>query len=759
MKVVCIGGGPSGLCLAILMKLKDPHHEVEVYERHAKGNTFGWGVVLSQQITDQLSNEDRDLTHMLLDHCAEWDEVELRVRGRVFTSSGHGYIGIGRKQLLEVFADRATSLGVKIFYNAEIDSIERFADADLIVASDGIHSDIRQSHSTHFKPDLDIRKNKFIWFGTTQSFPAFTFAFEETEHGWFQAHAYQFEDGMSTFIIECPEDTYHAHALHEASTEESISFCETLFSKHLDGHALQSNAKHIRGSEWLNFCRVQNEIWHHDRIVLIGDAAHTAHFSIGSGTRLGVGDAIDLTECLHNTPDLTSALSRYEELRRVEVLKIQSAARNSTEWFENVARYVDLPDEQFFYSMLTRSQRIGHANLKERDPTWVKSYERWFSERCGQVEESPPPPMFTPYRLRSLNLSNRVVVSPMCTYSSSEGSPTSFHLVHLGARALGGVGLIITEMTAILANGRITPQCAGLYSDQQEEAWRAITDFVHTRSSAKIALQLGHAGPRASTCPPHLGLNLPLDKNGWPTIAASSTQVWPGCPTPRALSESEMSSILEAYKRSAIRADRAEFDMLELHAAHGYLLASFLSPLLNKREDQFGGTLRDRLRFPLQVFEGIRSVWPATKPISVRLSATDWAVGGLDVDEAVEIARAFQERGADIINVSSGQTTPDEQPIYGRMYQTPLSDQIRNEAKVPTMAVGNIYLPDHVNTIIASGRADLCCLGRPHLFDPNWTLRAAAEQGYPQPWPRQYEAGKDQLSRLIDRQERLVIRV
>ena len=760
MKIVCIGGGPSGLFFAIFMKLRRPEHEITVYERCEADDTFGWGVVLSDQVIEELLKTDRPLVGRIRDQCAEWGELELRLRGRKSMSSGHGYIGIGRHKMLDLLHARALELGVTVHYGREIKSVSEVGNVDLIIATDGINSRTRSQFAQHFEPDLDVRKNRYIWLGTKQPFPAFTFAFEQTEHGWYQAHAYQFDADTSTFIVECSEETFQAEGLQEMSEEQSLAFCESLFSEHLGGHPLMVNGKHLRGSRWLTFQRVDNAHWHHDNVVLLGDAAHTAHFSIGSGTRLGLGDAIELTRNLDEFDCVQTALVKYEEARRLAVQRIQSAARNSTEWFENVPRYIDLPHEQFFYSMLTRSQRVSHESLRQRDPEWLQSYERWFAEQCDMENlDTPPPPMFTPYKLRQMELANRVVMSPMSTYSATDGLPGTFHLVHLGARAMGGAALLITEMTAIAEDARATPRCTGIYSEAHVAAWRKITDFAHQNGNAKMAIQLGHAGPRAGTNPPSDGRTLPLETDGWCPVGPTATQAWPGYSTPRMLSADEMEKIIGEYVEATHRAESAGFDMIELHAAHGYLLAAFLSPVLNRRTDRFGGDVHGRLSFPLSVFKAIREVWPADKPMSVRISATDWVEGGLSPEDSLIIATAFFEAGADIIDVSAGQTTPSEKPVYGRMFQTPLSDKIRNEGKIPTMAVGNIYHADHVNSIIGAGRADLCCIGRPHLVDPNWTLRAAVELGVPVLWPKQYEIGAQQLQRIRARKEDLVIQV
>jgi anthraniloyl-CoA monooxygenase len=597
---------------------------------------------------------------------------------------------------------------------------------------------------------VDVRKCRFMWLGTTQKFDAFTFAFEKTEHGWFQIHAYQFSPELSTVIVETREESWRAHGLDQADTAQSIAFCEGLFGRYLDGHRLQSNANHLRGSAWLNFHRVLCRKWHHGSTVLIGDAAHTAHFSIGSGTKLAMEDAISLVRQLRATDDRDAALGAYYKERHVEVLRLQSAARNRMEWFENVARYVHLPPEQFAYSLLTGSQRIGHANLKLRDPSFVAGYEQWLAAREAS---RPRPPMFLPFRLRSLELVNRIVVSPMAQYCATDGLPDDWHLVHYGHRALGGAALVYTEMTCVSAEGRITPGCTGLWNEAQRDAWRRVVDFVHARTLAKFCLQLGHSGRKGSTQLGWEKMDHPLAQGNWTILAPSPLPYYEGLSQcPREMTRADMDKVRDDFVRSARLGVEAGFDMLELHMAHGYLLASFLSPLTNQRTDAYGGSLENRLRFPLEVLKVVRSEWPPEMPLSVRISATDWADGGLSEADLLSIVRAFKQAGVDLIDVSSGQTVPTQHPRYGRMWQTPFADKIRNEIGIATMAVGNIYEYDHVNSIIGAGRADLCAIARPHLANPAWTLEAAALQGFTEQWwPDQYLSGKSQLERNVQR--------
>jgi anthraniloyl-CoA monooxygenase len=767
VKVACIGGGPAGLFLAILLKKTHRDWHVAVYEQNPRGNTFGWGIVFSDGTMENLQAADAHVAEETRASLAHWDDIEVHFRDRVLHSSGHGFIGVGRHRFLEILGARARSLGVRVYYKHRVEDLEALG-ADLIVGSDGVNSAVRAALADRFEPTVERGQNRFTWLGTHRLFPAFTFLFEETEYGWFQAHCYRFEEATSTFIVECREETWRAAGLDRMSKAESIAFCQTLFAEHLDGHELLDNSPHLHGSEmWISFPKITNERWHTrlpeagTPVVLLGDAAATAHFSIGSGTKLAVESAIALADKLAgwSGEDPGAVLDAYEEERRVEVLRLQSAARNSTEWFETVELRGHLAAEQFAYSLLTRSQRVSHENLRLRDPDWLRHYERWLAERLtdGAVADAAPP-MFLPFTARGVTLANRVAVSPMAMYSAEDGVVQDFHFVHFGARALGGAGLLFTEMTCVTPDGRITPGCAGLWNDEQAAAWRRIVDFVHAHTPAKFALQLGHAGPKGSTRRPWEAGGedtVPLDE-GWELIAPSAAPYAPSMPTPRAMSRADMDRVRDAFVAAARRGDAAGFDWLELHCAHGYLLSAFISPLTNRRDDTYGGTLENRLRYPLEVFDAVRAVWPEERPMSVRISATDWVEGGTDIEDAVEIAAAFRDHGADLIDVSTGQVSVEQKPVYGRMFQTPYAERIRLETHAATMAVGNIYEPDHVNSIIASGRADLCLLARPHLSDPQWTLRAAADLGYTaQWWPPQYLAGKRQFERLMERQKEM----
>ena len=751
-RIVCVGGGPAGLYAAILLKQALPHTRVEIYERNRPADTFGWGVVFSDQTMANFEAADAPSHAAIVAGLRHWDDIAIHLHGERFLSRGHGFSGIGRVRLLTLLQERAAELGVEQSFQYEVKGDTDFGDADLIVAADGVNSATRSRYARIFEPDVDVRKCRFMWLGTTQQFSAFTFAFEETEHGWFQIHAYQFSAELSTVIVETREETWKAHGLDRADTRRSVEFCEQLFARYLGGHALQSNAGHLKSAPWLNFHRVRCQRWHHGTLALIGDAAHTAHFSIGSGTKLAMEDAISLARHTASATELTSALAAYQEERGIEVLKLQSAARNRMEWFENVARHTRLPPRQFAYSLLTGSQRIGHENLKLRDCAFVEEHERWLARQCGADVEARPP-MFLPLTLRGLELANRVIVSPMAQYKAVDGLPGEWHFVHYGSRALGGAGLIFTEMTCVSPEGRITYGCTGLWNAAQRDAWQRIVAFVHENSHTKFCLQLGHSGRKGSTQLGWQEPDHPLAADNWTIYAPSAEPYLEGVSqTPQPMTRTDMDKVRADFVRAASFGSAAGFDMLELHMAHGYLLASFLSPLTNRRSDEYGGSIENRVRFPVEVFAAVRAAWPQNKPISVRISATDWAPGGLSEADMLYVARAMKSAGADIIDVSTGQTVASQAPVYGRMWQAPFADHIRNEVGIATIAVGSIYEPDHVNSIVAAGRADLCAIARPHLANSSWTLAAAAQQGYDaQWWPQPYQAAKSQLERNLQR--------
>ena len=758
MRISVLGGGPGGLYFSILMKMANPAADITVVERNRPSDTFGWGVVFSDKTLGNFALADLETHAEIERNFRHWEDIDIFFRGAKITSGGHGFCGIARVKLLAILQARAEALGVKQVFQRDVADPEELTDADLVVAADGLNSITRRKYAEAFQPDVDLRRCRFIWLGTHKLLDAFTFAFRETEWGWFNLHAYRFDEDTSTFIVETTEEAWHKAGIEEMEQGKSIRLCERLFADVLEGHRLMSNAHHLRGSAvWIKFPRVLCRKWHHRNIVLIGDAAHTAHFSIGSGTKLAMEDAIALAGTLTREARIEHALELYQAEREVEALRLQSAARNRMEWFENVDRYVHMDPLQFSYTLLTGSQRIGHENLKLRDKGYVEKVESWVAAQSSLPAE-PVPPMFTPFRMRSLELKNRVVVSPMAMYSCKDGLPDDFYLVHLGARALGGAGLVFTEMTCVAPRARISPGCAGIWNAAQSGSWKRIVDFVHSNSSAKIGLQLGHAGPKGSTQLGWEEADEPLKDGNWPLIAASAVRYGPNNQVPRAMTREDMDRVTEQFAEAAQRGAGCGFDMLELHCAHGYLLSSFICPLTNKRTDDYGGPLANRMRYPLEVLRAVRAAWPGDRPISVRISAHDWAPGGNTPDDAVAIARMLKDAGADMVDVSSGQTTREAQPVYGRMYQTPFSDRIRNEVGIATIAVGNIFEADHVNSIIAAGRADLCAIARPHLADPFWTLHAAAQQGFTKlDWPKQYLSGKAQLERNLARAAQMAL--
>jgi anthraniloyl-CoA monooxygenase len=752
MRIVVVGGGPAGLYFAILMKRAQPGHDITVLERNRADDTFGFGVVFSDETLTHFRDAEPETYHQILDNFAYWDEIDTHYRGQVIRSTGHGFCGISRHTLLAILQRRAAALGVKLRFEVEIDPAQEF-DADLVVAADGANSAMRAHHAAALRPDVNFRPNKFAWMGTTVPLKAFTFAFEENEHGIWNVHAYRYRGETATFIIETTEDAWRKAGLEHASEAESADYVSDLFADLLQGTKLLTNR-----SVWRNFPVIHCARWSAGNVVVIGDAAHTAHFSIGSGTKLAMEDAIALSQAFAAHPgDVPAALAHYEAERRPEVEKTQHAADVSLVWFENVRRFWHMHPIQFNFSLLSRSKQITIENLRRRDPEMVDAVERWFmADARDQGYDLPAAgvvqPMFTPFRLREMALANRVVVSPMAQYCAADGIPTDWHLVHLGSRAVGGAGLVVTEMTCISPDARITPGCTGLWNLAQRDAWARIVDFVHGNSQARIALQLGHAGRKGSTQLGWEEMDRPLPSGNWPLISASALPYLPESQVPKAMDRADMDRVIDDFVAAARFGDEAGFDLLELHMAHGYLLASFLSPLTNRRDDDCGGGVENRARFPLEVFKAVRAVWPAVKPMSVRLSATDWMPDGNTGDDAAEFARLFQAAGCDLIDVSAGQTVPDQQPVYGRMFQTPFADQVRNEVGVATLAVGNITTADQVNTILAAGRADLVALARPHLADPSFTLRAAAEYGQPlAAWPKQYLPGRDQAFTLAER--------
>ena len=764
MKIEIVGGGPAGLYFGLLMKLQDPRHVVTVHERNRPGDTFGWGVVFSDRTLQSFEQADPVSHAEIVGNFAYWQDIDVHVGGECVRATGHGFCGLARVKLLEILARRAVALGCDLRNEDPVDDIAALpADADLVVAADGINSRLRTQAEDHFQPTLDWRRCRFAWLGADLRLPAFTFWFKESPHGLFQVHAYPFDDHTSTFIVECREDVWERAGLAALGTEETLKWFEALFEEELGGHRVLAN-----GPLWRTFPTVRNASWHRDNLVIIGDAAHTAHFSIGSGTKLAMEDAIALCQAFTDTPDapVPDVLAAYETARRPEVERLQKSAQTSLEWFENSARYRHFDPVSFAFTLMTRAKRITFDELALRDPALVAEVRRSFAARAfaavgslpnepyagvpgarlpagdGFPMSEPPVPAFTPYRLRGLVLPNRIVVSPMCMYSAVDGVPDDWHLVHLGSRAIGGAGLVICEATGISPDGRITEGCTGMWNEAQMAAWRRIVDFVHTRSRSRIGLQIGHAGRKAACHVPweNGGRPLPADR-AWEILAPSAIPWDTGSQTPRAMDRADLDRVSAAFARSAALAEEAGFDVLELHMAHGYLLSTFLSALTNHRTDDYGGAIEGRLRFPLEVVDAVRRVWPAHKPLSVRISTTEWTPDALTDAERIVLAKALAAHGVDIVDCSAGGVVPEQKPVYGRMFQVPFSDQIRNEAGVPTMAVGNIQDADQCNTILAAGRADLCVLARGHLADPYFAAHAAEKYGHDaQPWPVQYLA-------------------
>ncbi|WP_120522092.1 bifunctional salicylyl-CoA 5-hydroxylase/oxidoreductase [Arthrobacter celericrescens] len=752
MKIAIVGGGPGGLYFAALMKQLDPSHDITLWERNAATDTFGFGVVFSDETLGGIGNADPVVAEYMGRRFARWSDIDIHFRGEMITVGGQGFAAMSRKELLELLQRRCIELDVDVRFSTMAPPIEELeAGYDLVLAADGVNSQIRAKYADSFGPDLDPRTNKYMWLGTDQVFEAFKFFVKETEWGVMQIHGYPYSDEGSTFIVEMHQDVWHAAGFDETanqvfppgvSDEKAIAKIREIFAEELDGYEVLSN-----NSKWLNFNTVRNQSWRHGNVVLLGDAAHTAHFSIGSGTKLAMEDSLALAACLHEHPDVESALAAYEAERRPVVASTQRAAQASLEWFERIGQYKDQHPTQFAFNLLTRSRRITQENLRLRDPEFADAVDRHFAESQGLTEVAPA--MFQPFRVGGLELKNRIIVSPMDMYSAVDGVPGDFHKVHLGSKALGGAGLVMTEMVCVSETGRITPGCTGLYTDEQRDSWKEIVDFVHARSTAKIGAQLGHSGRKGSTKLMWEGIDQPLESGNWATVGPSALPYGPDNQTPAELDRAGMDAIRDEFVAAARRAEQAGFDLLEIHAAHGYLLSSFLSPVSNQRTDEYGGSLENRLRFPLEVFDAVRAAWPAGKPVTVRISATDWIEGGNTSDDSVEIARAFVAHGAAGLDVSTGQVAKEEKPAFGRSYQTPFADRIRQEvaepAGVAVIAVGAISSYDDVNSILLAGRADLIALGRTHLYDPQWTLHAAAEQEYHGPgaqWIPQFRAGR-----------------
>jgi len=760
LKINVVGGGPGGLYFSILMKLADPGHDITVFERNRADDTFGFAVVFSDETLGNFMGQDPATYEAITGAFGYWDEIEVRYRDAVIRSGGHGFCGISRIELLNILQTRALDLGVVIHFEADITDFEALRDADLMLGSDGVNSSVRETYKDQFQPNIDYRQTKFAWLGTTLVFDAFTFIFRENEHGWHYLHAYrmgrnQFGDQGSTWILECHEDTWKNAGFDKMSEAETVAYYADMFKEELDGHPLLSNK-----TNWRNFPVVTNQNWSFDNVVLMGDAAHTAQFSIGSGTKIAMEGAIALSDALNENDSVPAALAAYEEARRDEIAALQRTALVSLGWYETARRYNVFKPDQYAFSFLSRSKSITYDNLRLRDENYGAQIDHWFADIVREEQgldvpaDNPPPPMFTPFRIGEMLVQNRVVVSPMCQYMATSGLVNDWHLVHLGGLGVGGAGLVFTEMTDVSAEARISHGCAGIYDDAHVAGWKRIVDFMHGQSAAKVCVQLAHAGRKGSTKLAWEGDNEALETGGWEIMSASPIPYMADGQVPREMDRTDMDKVIDDFAAAARRSDEAGFDMIEVHMAHGYLLSCFLTPLSNVRSDDYGGSPENRLRFPLEVLDAVRAAWPAHKPISVRISATDWVEdGGITGDDAVSIAAQLQTYGADIINVSAGQTTTDADPIYGRMFQVPLAEQVRLEAQVPVIAAGNITSADQINTILAAGRADLCALARPHLADPHFTLRAAAHYGYtPQVWPNPYLAAKTQAERLAEQE-------
>jgi anthraniloyl-CoA monooxygenase len=750
MRIAVIGGGPGGLYFAALAqqlaRTRGTTHEITVWERNAADDTFGFGVVFSDETLGGIEHADPEIYRQMAAEFAVWDDIDVHYRDEVITSGGHGFAAMSRRRLLEILQERCRELGVTLNFRTEAPDVEELIPThDLVIAADGLNSAVRSRYADTFRPSLDVRDCKYMWLGTDKVFDAFKFYIRETPHGVMQIHGYPFDATGSTFIVEMTSAVWEKAFGDLAdrtfgpgeSDEESIARVRELFADILDGHEVMAN-----NSKWISFTTIRNEHWtlqtpEGGNVVILGDAAHTAHFSIGSGTKLAMEDALALAACLHEEDSVGAALATYETERKAVVLSTQRAAQASLEWFENLEQYVGQEPIQFAFNIMTRSRRVTYDNLRVRDPEFIARCQEWF----GDAET---PPMFTPYSLGGLELVNRVVVSPMDQYVATDGLPGDFHLVHLGGKALGGAGLVMTEMVCVSPTGRITPGCTGLWTDEQRDSWARVVDFVHGQTAARIGVQLGHSGGKGSTKLMWEGIDDPLDEGNWEAVAASPIPYAPGSQTPRELTPDDLAAIKTEFVESARRAADAGFDLLELHCAHGYLLSGFLSPVTNRRTDGYGGDVQGRLRFPIEVWNAIREVWPSDRPMTVRISATDWVEDGQSLEDALVVAQAFADAGAAAIDVSTGQVTSAERPAFGRSYQTPYADAIRNRLGIPTIAVGVISSYDDVNSILMAGRADLAALGRVHLYDPNWTLHAAMDQGYDGPgvtWPLPWRAG------------------
>lgn len=749
LKIVCLGGGPASLYFSILMKKQNPAHEITIYERGPRDATWGFGVVFSDDTLQGFMEADAVTYKRIVESFAYWDRIDTFIKGQKITSGGHGFCGMSRLKLLNIFHDRCEELGVRLSFNHEITGLSELdiEGHDLVIAGDGISSMIREQYSNEFGTSIDMRPNHFCWLATTVPLDSFVFIFRENEHGWWWVHGYAYEKGMATWIVECNHETWLKAGMDRASEEDTRLLVEDIFKEDLKGHEIITNR-----SVWREFPVIRNRNLYYRNMVLLGDAGRSAHFSIGSGTKLAMEDAIEMATCLTEAENTVApALELYQDRRKIEADKLQRTAVTSLSWFEHIDRYARQAPEQFTFNMMARSKRITYENLKLRDPDFIKNIDAWFAGNARQQTgyqdinlDAPAPPMFQPFKIGEMRVENRVSMSAMCQYCASEGLPTEWHFIHYGSRAIGGVGLINTEMLCIAEDARITPGCAGIWTEEQQMQWKRIVDFIHENTRAKLCAQIGHAGRKGATCVPWQGgMDEPLSDNAWELVSASPIPYLPHSQVPQELDAAGMEKVIDDFRNAARHADAAGFDMLEIHMAHGYLLSAFISPLTNVRTDGFGGDIHQRMRFPLAVLREIRKTWPSGKPISVRISATDWAEGGLSHEDMLTAAESLRDNGVDIINVSTGQVTKDEDPVYGRMFQAPFADQVRNDTGIPTIVAGNITTADQVNTLLAAARTDIVALARPIMNDPHFVLNAAARYGYHDIfWPPQYQSGK-----------------
>ena len=741
MKISVIGGGPGGLYFSILLKKAIPTCEIDIYERNKPDDSFGFGVVFSDETLSEFLMRDPKSYDLIRSKFAYWDALDVARDGEIVRISGNGFCGCSRKTLLQLLQQRCTEEGINFHFEHNVDDLSQFKNSDVIIACDGIGSQIRTQFASDFGTKIELKKNRFVWMGSTKPLDAFTYFFRNTPYGMIVAHAYQYEKGMSTWIFECSDATWKNAGFEVENEQDTIQKIAHLFKEELEGHGLISNK-----SYWRQFPAITNEKWHKDNIVLLGDAKATAHYSIGSGTKLAMECAIGLADALIEFPNnIPQAFDKYEKTRRNRVEMIQYAANVSLDWFENMDRNAQHDFQQFAFGCMTRSKKVTFENLAIRDASFPEKVLAEFNTKLG-ISDLKTPAAFTSFSLRKMKLENRIVMAPMGQYSAENGLVNNWHLVHYGARATGGVGLLLTEMTAISNSGRITLGCAGIWNKEQVVEWLKITDFIHTNSASKIGIQLGHSGRKGAVNVPKIGNNIPLEKESWDLISASPIAFSSKNAIPKEMTLDDMNLIVSEFVQATKNTDEADFDVIELQAHHGFLLASFLSPLTNIRKDEFGGSIENRLKFPLRVFTEMRAVFNQDKPMSVRISASDWAENGISEEDVLQIATAFKTAGADIINVSTGNTVENQKPLVGRMWQTPFSDAIRNSVHIPTITAGYIQDIDQINTILLNGRADLIALGRPLLLDANFVRTAQAyEQFKATTIPNQYLAGISHL--------------